>query len=404
MEALHQTLLNAEASQQQQIEAFDQFTKRFINGIAEKAAVGIKSEAIQLIFGRLRAKMAPLQSSVKEGHYVVEEGDEKFIVLMLQTLRILSREDEGIHFFEEEENFNALVTLCNLHPDLQAAFPLSSPVTIEAGKCLVNVIIKLKDRLQPMLISCDFAGKLVAQLKDKDFRSVCFPFCRILSHLSAVKEISLKMQQMDALSVLADIIIEEFAQKESDQSLTNLQEVVKTTFHLTSHLGLLCEVPKQPKLPTDSETKHFHRLVPVIEGMLGLSEPRYFPLKETVVNLLLNIPNNTIDKFDPAKMLQNLVIMLDAFSRDQNNVEGLIPILMVLTTIAEYRPFSRNILKAAVFPQELLEQKSDGQDIVHPPALSMKTEYLSGRLIPHMTSINLGLKHYVSEFFYFICN
>eukprot|EP01097_Dermamoeba_algensis_P009163 TRINITY_DN6341_c0_g1_i1.p1 TRINITY_DN6341_c0_g1~~TRINITY_DN6341_c0_g1_i1.p1 ORF type:complete len:290 (+),score=67.74 TRINITY_DN6341_c0_g1_i1:59-871(+) len=175
---------------------------------------------------------------------------------IFNTLRILSREDEGMESFVKGKNFELLLffagvgeahegTLTKIGdtaPPPSSCIPLlvESDLGVEAGKCLVNVVIKLKERILPLVTSSYVPDFILIVLKHPNTRKMRFPLCRVVSHLSTNSTLrDYFNSKLDALSALTDIALEEgelvFGEKkDSDLYLT---EVIKSLFHLSLHLG-----------------------------------------------------------------------------------------------------------------------------------------------------------------------
>jgi len=112
------------------------------------------------------------------------------------------------------------------------------------------------------------------------------------------------------------------------------------------------------------------------------------------LSLIVNDENKTLDG-----LKEILTVQLFAPGKES---EALTPILMVLTNIAQEVKQTRMPLKQFVFSKEVLETMPGSITVEAPQEIS-KTP-VGSKLMSHMTTLDIALKHFVNEFFYMICN
>lgn len=322
----------------------------------------------------------------------------------LCALRLCLRESVGTEVVTTSEFFDTLMELANLESGKKQA-PESADQQLEAAKCLVNLAMKDNPTIQEYFIGKGSVGKILELLKDPQApKSLRFPFGRIVFILAMKDDICEQFNSLGAVDVFTDIL-EDSLKDLTQENIQNAAEAMKALFKLTISLGVLSDVgPERGKgrEPTEKELAQFTRLVPVMVKVLSIPySPQIHSLKEAVVNLLINVPTACTTMFPQEETLSALIEILSVQSKEEHNAAGaLTPILLVLTSIAKAIPRARGILKRVVFPNcDKIEPSG-----VDAPKANLDPETIGARLISHMTTFNVGLKHYVNEFLFTLCD
>eukprot|EP01103_Thecamoeba_quadrilineata_P016370 TRINITY_DN5453_c0_g1_i1.p1 TRINITY_DN5453_c0_g1~~TRINITY_DN5453_c0_g1_i1.p1 ORF type:complete len:436 (-),score=88.53 TRINITY_DN5453_c0_g1_i1:69-1376(-) len=289
-------------------------------------------------------------------------------------------------------------------PDYQETLP---GILVESAKCLVNVVMRLTPNSERILTSLDGPAKIVRLLKSSNApKELRFPLGRLIFLLSLNNTLVSTFTQLGVYDVLVHILEESVTDLSESSNISYAIEALKCIFKLSMHLGPLNDtspIKGKGKEPTPEEIEHFTRMIGPLQKILDApsSELRLRPLKDSCVNVLINVPGPCTKLFQPEQTLQSLIQILKYQTEETTNpAQALTPILLVLTSIAKAIPAARQILKKEVFPNA--DQVSSSG--IEAPSASIDGVGLSSKLIPHMTSFNFALKYYVNEFLFVICD
>lgn len=367
---------------------------------------------------------------------------ESEIVAVLTALRICLREPDGINsLFETNEGLLVVLVFAGL-ADSESKPILSWAVRAEASKCLVNLVAKNKTVENLLVNEFDGLNKIISLLSDEelDNRSL-FPLLRILLHLSLTPAAA-QAARTPGSSALARILkrclptdADVYHEGVVIDTLISLDpvplEALKVAFNLSLNLGPLSS--EAPVTPTANDIESFHQLQPIYVFILALPLPSDFTsfqpihhhilqMKLCVVNCLLNTPsgqfssafsisqpatpNQYMQPLDAPTTARTLKALLDILAYQTKANEppssALVPILMLLTVIAQEVTVIRSHMKLSLFPKELIDQLPEAVGVEMPAPVQQSP--VASRLIPLMSSLEPALRHYVNEFFYFICD
>eukprot|EP00026_Physarum_polycephalum_P005685 Phypoly_transcript_05720.p1 GENE.Phypoly_transcript_05720~~Phypoly_transcript_05720.p1 ORF type:complete len:500 (+),score=53.32 Phypoly_transcript_05720:92-1501(+) len=377
------------------------------------------------------------------------KDQERELGAILTAIRICFREPVGINqIFESTEKLEMVLDYaCLLSQPSNAT--TSWVIQSEASKCLVNLVAKNK-QIETALVD-QFKGttKIIELLQNQELPLAnLFPLLRILLHLSLTPEVA-QATRTPGMNAVIHILKQCFPSinqlnptdttplatfNESDPVPT---EALKVAFNLTLALGPLAN--GKPLTPEASDITTFHQLQPLFFHILTTPLPpqrtSFQPihtyihqLKLCVVNCLLNTPKgqfqesfgaptsenapepdsymqplNSVASARSLRALLDILAIQTQMSTNETPSEALAPILMLLTTLAQEVPTVRETMKLYLFPREVLEQVPQ-KVAVEIPTLVAEQLHVASKLIPFMSSLEPALKHYVNEFFYFICD
>jgi len=326
----------------------------------------------------------------------LHEARERVHLHQPEDLRLRLVEDVGLDELGKPENLLLLMDLAELSHKPNNNNEES--VLVEALKVFVNILGKL-----PSVFSLFGEKERIQCLAEKlkgcsPFDTRVFPLVRILFQLSLHAEITTIFNELHALQYIIDLLEHFCSSKPPSNGATDLLKVI---FNLTITLGPLngCQMK-----PTMTQVQDFNRLIPLYQYFLKLdpSVPEVHDLQLNVVNCLVNVPvsftQHLFDAVNIDQLLQSILHLLNELLGAKGDMEGITPILLVLTTVARAMPTAKRQLNAAVFPQTL----STASITVDGPALTEST--FANQLRQHMTSVNVAIKHYAGEFLLSLCN
>ncbi|EFA78101.1 hypothetical protein PPL_08749 [Heterostelium album PN500] len=213
-----------------------------------------------------------------------------------------------------------------------------------------------------------------------------------------------------SLNSLLDVCTEQLEQRTKDgfEASVILGDLCRLMFTATMHWGQLDRGVKIPV--TEDDHNRIRRLLPTYKKIMTqhctTDQPMY-QVKLALVSTLLNTPKSLYDEIVdhiPLSYLEEIFTIQSAFFDKPEAPGEMIPITMLLANIAENVPETRDPLKAFTFPSELIKETDEPLSVTIEPPKEAVTQGISSRLIPLMTSSDIGLKHFVSEFFYYICD
>ncbi|EGG25271.1 hypothetical protein DFA_03519 [Cavenderia fasciculata] len=286
----------------------------------------------------------------------------------------------------------------------------SDEIREEALKSLLNCTTRNK-RLQatfdtemngPHLLT----KELINGLDDK----VALPIYKILIHRCTLPETRAIVCQAGIMDHLINQLEVRTTGANFDPS-TILGDLFRLTFTATMHLGQLDKSGGKTTDPSDKEIEQCRKFFPIYKRIFTYHCDRDHPMyaiKMAVISALLNTPKQLLEELLDEVDLSYLEDILKSQSYFADKPEGpgeLIPILMLLTNITQYIKATRDRLFVYTFPEELTKVTDEAVGItIETPKAALQHDTVSSKLIPLMTASDIGLKHFVSEFFYYICD
>eukprot|EP01100_Stratorugosa_tubuloviscum_P014749 TRINITY_DN8050_c0_g1_i1.p1 TRINITY_DN8050_c0_g1~~TRINITY_DN8050_c0_g1_i1.p1 ORF type:complete len:506 (-),score=247.62 TRINITY_DN8050_c0_g1_i1:66-1553(-) len=368
----------------QQLQIFNQENKNSIT-LSLTYGIEIKKRFVTLLVSKLQT-----------------EKFEQEIFECLFALRLCCREQQGLEDVMNLEFIKRILYFAGLIEELKEGNGL---IIEEASKCLVNILMRDNQLLTTLILDYDLPKKIINALNnDKLPKSIRFAFGRLIFLITTSEIGTLALESSNVLVTLIKIC-EEGVQNLKEQS-QYVVEALKCIFKISMPLGPLHDKNEEigkGRPPTPIEAEAFNKISIILQQILFLPrEQQYHSLKDACVNCLINVPACCIPVFDPERTLISLIDFLEVQVQvKENPAQALTPVLLVLTSIARQRFDARLILKSRVFPNAAiaLEQPNDG---VHAPEIISKDNSIGSRLLQHMTSFNIALKHYSCEFIYII--
>jgi Guanine nucleotide exchange factor synembryn len=322
----------------------------------------------------------------------------------LLASRLCLREKLGTNAWASDDTVVALMQLSGLSGS--AGEEIDVLIQDEALKCLVNVWMHFADSVQTAFLETNGVAACVALLADESKALMLgFPVGRLLSRLSVDKSIRAELLSVATLRVLASALERCFNNIDEAMARTVTIEAMRVLVNITMPLGPLNATPREP---SDEEFEVFKLLVDLFQRYLFLPrEAKYDELRAQTTSCLINVPARCTDLFHPERTLDALIhvltVQVGANAAGANPSDALVPVLLVLSSIARAIPRARAILKSVVFPPEVLSG-SVAQDGVHAPKVVRDSESIAAQLLPHMCAVEAGLKHYVNEFLFVVCD
>eukprot|EP01132_Coremiostelium_polycephalum_P005857 gene5857-7286_t len=346
---------------------------------------------------------------------------------VLTGLRICLREITESETETVLKNLHVFLKFGNIGPD-EKLYIYSDQIREESLKCIVNCISRNKDIQSKFTDDLNGPVQLVKELvlssssNTKLDDKILVPIYKILIHNCTNKIVREKVKAEGLLNHVAD-----------SRSTTNLEIFITTTQQLEKRIlaseyestGILSDLCRllftatidlgplegKPATPTDADYTRYRRLLPIFKRIFTFhcsdsSHPMY-SVKTALVSALLNTPKDLFDELVaevPLPYFQEIFkIQIKTLDRPETSGEFL-PILMLVTNFAEHVLSTRHPLKQMTFPAILIQDSDEPLSVGIEPPTEAKTQGISAKLIPFMTSNEIGLKHFVSEFFFMICD
>eukprot|EP01133_Synstelium_polycarpum_P017197 gene17197-20492_t len=215
--------------------------------------------------------------------------------------------------------------------------------------------------------------------------------------------------------LLNDGLLDHIAEQLEKRTTGNIEaspilgDLFRLMFTATMHFGQLDRGVGLPKA-NDIDYARIRRLLPTYKRVFTYhcdkSHPMY-GVKLALISTLLNTPKDLYDELIDEIPLTYFTDILTAQIMHSNSSDApgeLIPILMLLTNISENVYDSRQKLKEYTFPAHLIKDTDEPLSVTIEPPKDAITQGISSKLIPLMTSADIGLKHFVSEYFYYVCD
>jgi len=332
----------------------------------------------------------------------------------LNSLRLLCREYQGLETLVSSEGLEQLFSLIgiggkeNLEETPEQAKE-EEGVKAEAAKCLVNLTLKHKDKIESFVQETHALPRVVQLLKKPTSpKTLLFPLGRVLFHLSIRNDFreELVQPETDAGLFFAKVVKECFEENPTPtptpENQLYIREALKVLLNLTTPVGPLGDSGPNGRPPTPQEGAWFDILCPALEKILLLPSTREFHgLKVDAVSCLINVPNTHVPLFNRTAIVPALLEFLDQhIVYTEQEPSGLIPILLILNSISGASAEVRQIVRKHIFPPDFGD---DSPASVQIPPWIERGDSIASKLVRHMTSSNFGLKHYSQELLFTLC-
>jgi len=341
---------------------------------------------------------------------ITDKPSSTALLESLVALRISLREITEQDKLMALNDLNLFFKLGNIG-DEEKIFVFSDEIREESLKCIVNCIARDKDIQSKFIQELNGPVVLVRELLKNSStinENVLLVIYKILTHCSANPAIreSLKPEG------LLEHVTEQLVLKTSNTTNYNaplLSDLCRLLFTLTIHLGPL--EGGKPTKPSDNDLNRYRKLLPVFKKIMTHYTPDQtspmYSLKCALISSLLNTPKELYDELVSEipleyfqEIFKNQIKLLD----NPMLASEFLPILMLITNIAENVIETRQPLKEMTFPYDLIKDSDEPLSVGIEPPVEAKTTGISAKLIPLMTGSDIGFKHFVSEFFFMICD
>ncbi|GAM23321.1 hypothetical protein SAMD00019534_064960, partial [Acytostelium subglobosum LB1] len=343
-----------------------------------------------------------LQTEIKE--------TKRSNVAILQTLIALRISLREIPTDEESivlQNLNLFIKFGNIGEDNKTTM-YSDEIREEALKSTINSIVKSQSIHNKFVNELNGPVLITRELKKGADDKVSMPIYKILIHCCTRVEVRAKVLGEGLLDHVADQM--EARTTGNFEASVILGDLFRLMFTSTMHLGPLDSGSHSDLKVTEADYARLRRLFPTFKKIFTYhcnATHQMYSIKLALVSTLLNTPKDLFDELVDEIQLtyfeQILATQLESYDKPEAPGD-IIPILMLLSCIAENVPQTRDPLKAFTFPHELIKETDEPLSIsVEAPKESV-SQGISARLIPLMTSSDIGLKHFSAEYFYNICD
>lgn len=317
-------------------------------------------------------------------------------VAALRVVRLFTRETQHPEDIAQPEVLDLLWTR---HANLDGHAGVE--VGAEGCRCLVNLLQQSSKELLPHLHTKG-VQPLIRTLEREQDTAYRIALLRLLFNCSLDQKSSPHFQSLEqegALPLAIHVLGQALEQLEVDPLQEELAaDALRVILSLTMHLGPLSNPPNP--LPEPHEREAWKRLVPHIHTIMEFQDGAHYRLQRYAVAVLVNTPQGCADYFRID--LQSINSLL-AFLRRQlkePDEKQVTPVLIVLLAIAKGVPVLRRHMIASCFPAQPPPNISSKP--INPPENWEENE-IGGQLIKLMTSVDIGLKHFVNEFIFVLC-
>ncbi|EGC28888.1 hypothetical protein DICPUDRAFT_43649 [Dictyostelium purpureum] len=405
METFNKQFEDNDVQESEWIETLKQFNKENADKriFTDRVSAETKFKFTNNLFFYLKTEFNPSVSNKPS-----DESKTQVLTALRISLRELLEEEKDII----RKELYLFIKLGNIGEEEKTNM-YSNSVREEALKCIVNCIsrdpsiqkIFLEDLKGPYLLT-----KEVKNHSKETPDSVLDVIYKILVHCCSKPEVKAKLRPEGLLEYVTEALITRVADTQKYESSPELvSDLCRLLFTLTIHLG-----PLEGGKPTPAnhlEIEGFRKLLPTFKRIMVTNTPEtthpFFAVKTALLSALINTPR---DLYDELIDEIGLHIFQDIFKKQLYLLDSpetaaqFLPILMLLTSTAENVPSTRDELKAMTFPYDLIKDSDEPLSVGIEPPEEVKTTGVSSKLIPFMTGNDIGLKHFVSEYFFMICD
>jgi hypothetical protein len=326
------------------------------------------------------------------------------INLCLKTLRLLTREREGLDAITGSSVLEPLQKLAGLECTKVDVNPMDVQNVIEAEKCMSNLIY-MSPSVQKFYSVSGVADAITQRIKEttatKLDNGIRFYDMRMLFLLTALNaDIRQRVREkFHGLSYLFEIInqimlsrSEPMASADSGITLSNddidyLIEILKTLYNLTVDLPNLTH---SYAIQEEEEEAHLMRLVSILRELLlcyGPNDDKQMELRNHIINLLTNMPKTCFEELlSPAvledengndehngKNMEAINIILRFLDHritkaegSRNAKEALLPVLQLLILMCQSNRTIRKFCRQLILPplaDEVMNLPTEGQKL-----------------------------------------
>ncbi|CAF0782941.1 unnamed protein product [Adineta steineri] len=357
--------------------------------------------------------------------------DSNSIFLCLKTLRLLTRDREGLDALTGSSVLEPLQKLAGLECSKVDANPTDIQNVIEAEKCMSNLIY-MSPAVQKFYSVSGVADAITQRIKEttttKLDNGIRFFDMRMLFLLTALNaDIRQRVREkFHGLSYLFEIInqimstrSEPVAAADSGITLSNedidyLIEILKTLYNLTVDLPNLTH---SYAIQEEEEEAHLMRLVSILRELLlcyGPNNEKQMELQNHIINLLTNMPKTCFEELlSPAVLdddndndehngknmeaINTILRFLDhriaKAEGTKNAKEVLLPVLQLLILMCQSNRTIRKFCRQFILP-------ALGDEVLNLPTEGQK---LRNKLTRMMTNPNSELKTLSAKLLFVLC-
>ncbi|KAN0028109.1 hypothetical protein ACTFIV_009940 [Dictyostelium citrinum] len=371
----------------------------------DKVSVNTKEQLTYNLFHYLKNEFNPSQT--------VKPSVET-MVQVLTSLRISLRE-----FTEKDRDIvknelNIFFKLGNIG-EAEKIKIYDNSIREEALKCIVNCISRDPVIQNTFLVEMNGPITLTREVKKNSgemSEGLLDVIYKVLVHCCAKPEIKLALRPEGLLEFVSEQLLTKVTTTDAiTKSAPLLSDLCRLLFTLTIHLGPL--EGGRPTPPNHLELEGCRRLLPIFKKIItqytpgnNASDPIY-NLKCAVISALINTPKDLYDELIeeiPLTYFQEIFKSQIHLLSSPETAAEFLPILMLLTNTAENVVSTRQQLKEMTFPYDLIKETDEPLSVGIEPPEEVKKTGISSKLIPFMTGSDIGLKHFVSEYFFMICD
>ncbi|KYQ89488.1 hypothetical protein DLAC_10163 [Tieghemostelium lacteum] len=338
---------------------------------------------------------------------VTDKPSPQALTQVLISLRITLREVTETEVKMILNDIHLFFKFGNIGEDEKISI-YSDEIRCESLKCIVNCIAKNKTIQAKFQNELNGPILLVKELKSNKATmsdTVKFPIYKILIHCCANPQLRGQLITQGLLDHTVQELVDRTAGNFEASAI--LSDLSRLLFTLTLGFGPLEGKPQEPK---QEDYDRFRQLLPPIKKIFTYHCDKTHPMfgvKAAMVSALINTPKNLYDELVDAIPLQYFQSIFKAqlhLLDKPETANEFLTFLMLLTNIAENVPETRDELKKMTFPADLIKDSDEPLSVgIQPPEESANSG-ISSKLIPYMTSSDIGLKHFVGEYFFMVCD
>lgn len=344
-------------------------------------------------------------------------------VACLEALRILSRDKKVLEPVTTKQNMQILMGLAKLEPSEDSLGEVDTfPVIVEALKCLCNIVFNsvVAQKLSLELNIAAMLCNLLKKCKDQETVHVIKCFNLRLLFLLSLLHTETRTQlrhDLQALPLLTEALESSFgitwtekykaapradAPPLSRQDTDCAIEALKALFNVTLDSW---------NVHSENDAHQFRYMAAILRHCLltkGPTEDKTEELHSNTINLLSNFPVSCLDVLISASAeeeeslkyngmnMDAIQVLLDfmemRIDKGCSYVEGLTPVLSLLTECSRAHRTIRKFIKAQVLPPLT--------DVSNRPEIGTTVR---NKLVRLMTHVDLGVKQIAAEFLFVLC-
>lgn len=303
---------------------------------------------------------------------------------LLNSVRILTRDEQCIKVNNIQADFNCLLNLADLGPEkLTNPCTHTTETSIEALKCLCNIVFLSSD-CRKLCIKNSATERILKRVSSPTSHPFEIEFydMKLLFLITALEPITRTKVQIDLNGIffLTEWIdMKSSLEDKTDQQIDLICEILKVMFNITSN---------PDRSPNENEIQN-RRLTSVIRGLLyefgDMKTEKHRNVVSNCVNLLTNIctsclyelitkptPDDAPENVFEGKCIRSLEILLRFLKSMLNEKESnplandsLAPVLTVLINCARCCPCMRHYIRQVVLPplKDVSHRPEEGDEL-----------------------------------------